>query len=99
MAGRAGAGARRPLVTAGLAWLAIFLAVSPSEHDDIQCELRTPMHGPACASSALGSDLGPTTAPGVCHLDDAGSADQHLVLSQGFLLDIHSSGRSPPVRS
>jgi hypothetical protein len=99
MPGTAGVRVRRPLVTVALALYAIFLAVSPFEHHDIQCELRTPLHCTACASTALGSDLGGTPAPGACHLDDAGSADQQLILSHGFLLDVHSSGRSPPVRS
>jgi hypothetical protein len=86
-------------VTVAVALYALFLAVSPFEHHDIQCELRTPLHCTACTGSALGSDPSGAATPCVCHLDDAGSAVEQLILSYGFLLDVRSSGRSPPVRS
>jgi len=89
----------RPFVTAALALYVVFLAVSPFEHHDLRCEMRTPLHCMACAGSALGADVSSTAAPGVCHLHDVGRAVEHLIFPHGFLLDVRSKGRSPPSHS
>ena len=98
MPGQSGTRLRR-LTTVAVALYAVFLVASPFEHHDLQCEMRTPLHCTACASTALGSDPQTASIPDICHLDDAGIAVQDLIFSHGFLLDVRSNDRSPPVCS
>lgn len=98
MPGQSGGRLRR-LTTAALALYAVFLVASPFAHHDLQCELRTPLHCTACAATALGSDLQTDIVAGLWHLDDAGSALIVQVTTQPFILEVCTSGRSPPARS
>src|SRR5689334_18049566 len=90
-------GARlRRLTRLAVALYAVFVVVSPFAHHDLQCELRTPLHCTACAATALGSDLQTDIVAGLWHLEDAGSAVVVQVAAQPLLLDVCTSGRSPP---
>jgi hypothetical protein len=84
------------LALAGLALYAIFLVGSPFEHHDLLCELKTPLHCTSCTSTQLGSDPQILWYAGVWHLADAGQAVAVLFLSEGTLLTVRSTGRSPP---
>ncbi|MCC7415770.1 MAG: hypothetical protein IT176_01425 [Acidobacteria bacterium] len=83
----------------GIALYALFLVTSPFEHHDLACELRTPRHCTACASTLLGSDPVDTTPLACAPLADAGRADATPPVAHGVLLTAHTSGRSPPVDS
>jgi hypothetical protein len=84
-------------VTAAVALYAFFLAVSPFEHHDLICHLKTPQHCTACAASAVGSDPRPAVSTAVVHLVDAGSAVADAPVFSVTLLPAASAGRSPPV--
>jgi len=81
----------------GMAIYALFLVASPFEHHDLSCELKTPQHCTSCTSSQLGSDTHVALAPGAAQLADAGRAASFVVLDEGTLLVVRSTGRSPPV--
>ena len=96
---RAEAGARQRLLTiVGVALYAAVLVVSPFEHHDLLCHLKTPQHCTSCSSSQLGSDVLPLVAP-TAQLVDAGSALPHDDVLEGALLAVRSTGRSPPFRA
>jgi hypothetical protein len=87
----------RRLVLAGLALFATVLVLSPFEHHDLVCHLKTPQHCTSCSSSQLGSDVAPLVAPGASRLADAGAAAAFEELVEGALLAVRSTGRSPPL--
>src|SRR3954469_5338636 len=89
----------RWLVLAGLALFATVLVLSPFEHHDLACHLKTPQHCTSCSSSQLGSDVAPLGAPGAARLADAGAARFVDVLLEGALLAVRTTGRSPPARA
>jgi hypothetical protein len=74
----------------------LFLVASPFEHHDLQCELKTPRHCTSCTSTQLGSDTQVVLAPGAAQLADAGRATAFVVLDEGTLFVVRSTGRSPP---
>jgi hypothetical protein len=86
----------RRLALVGMAIYALFLVASPFEHHDLQCELKTPQHCTSCTSTQLGSDTQVVLAPGAAQLADVGRATAFVVLDQGTLLAVRSTGRSPP---
>jgi len=86
------------LAYAGVAIYAVFLVTAPFEHHDFLCELKTPRHCTACASSQLGSDPHPPAILGGWHLSDAGRAVAFQPVAAGVLLPAPSTGRSPPVQ-
>lgn len=79
-----------------MAIYAVFLVASPFEHHDLSCELKTPQHCTSCASTQLGSDTRIVLAPGAAQLADAGRAAAVVLLDEGTLLAVRSTGRSPP---
>jgi hypothetical protein len=85
------------LALVGMASYALFLVASPFEHHDLSCELKTPQHCTSCTSTQLGSDTHVALAPGAAQLADAGRAASFVVLDEGTLLVVRSTGRSPPV--
>lgn len=74
----------------------LFVIASPFEHHDLSCELKTPQHCTSCSSTQLGSDTQVSLAPGAAQLADAGSASSFVLLNDGTLLVVRSTGRSPP---
>ena len=86
----------RRLALVGMAIYAVFLVASPFEHHDLSCELKTPQHCTSCTSTQLGSDTQVALAPGAAQLADAGRAGTFVLLHQGTLLVVRSTGRSPP---
>ena len=93
---RGSSGLSRRLAIVGTALYALFLIASPFEHHDLSCELKTPQHCTSCTSTQLGSDAPVAVAPGAAQLADAGRAASFIVLDQGTLLVVRSTGRSPP---
>jgi hypothetical protein len=89
----------RRLALVGMAIYALFLVASPFEHHDLSCELKTPQHCTSCTSTQLGSDTHVVLSPGAAQLADAGRANAFIVLAEGTLLAVRSSGRSPPIHS
>jgi len=89
----------RRLILAGLAVFASVLVLSPFEHHDLVCHLKTPQHCTSCSSSQLGSDVAPLVTPGASRLADAGAAVVVDELAQGALLPVRTTGRSPPFRA
>lgn len=89
---------RRPHVhtVVGVAIYAVFLLTAPFEHHDLLCHLKTPLHCTACTSSLLSAHPNTPAVAGTCHLTDAGDAVSIQLLTDGFLLTVHSTGRSPP---
>jgi hypothetical protein len=79
-----------------MAIYALFLVASPFEHHDLSCELKTPQHCTSCTSTQLGSDTQIVLSPGAAQLADAGRATSFVVLDEGTLLAVRSTGRSPP---
>ena len=79
-----------------MAIYALFLIASPFEHHDLSCELKTPQHCTSCTSTQLGSDTHVSVAPGAAQLADAGSAAAFVLLDEGTLLVVRTTGRSPP---
>ena len=86
----------RRVALVGMAIYALFLVASPFEHHDLSCELKTPQHCTSCTSTQLGSDAPVAVAPGAAQLGDAGRAASFIVLDEGTLLVVRSTGRSPP---
>lgn len=86
----------RRLALVGMAIYALFLVASPFEHHDLSCELKTPQHCTSCSSTQLGSDTHVVLAPGAAQLADAGRASTVVLLDEGTLLTVRSTGRSPP---
>ena len=74
----------------------LFVTAAPFEHHDLICHLKTPQHCTACTSSIVGSDPGTLTVADAFDRADAGGALTIDVLTDGFLLSVRSSGRSPP---
>jgi hypothetical protein len=91
-------GRRRPQTRAflGLAIYAVFLVTAPFEHHDLLCHLKTPTHCTACTSSVVGSGPNLPVVAGAFDLPDAGGTQTPDVVATGFLLAVHSTGRSPP---
>jgi hypothetical protein len=79
-----------------MAIYAVFLVASPFEHHDLSCELRTPQHCTACTSTQLSSDTQIVLAPGAAQLADAGRAAPFVLVDEGTLLAVRTTGRSPP---
>jgi hypothetical protein len=86
----------RRLALLGMAIYAVFLVASPFEHHDLSCELKTPQHCTSCTSTQLGSDTHVVVSPGAAQLADAGRANASVLLDEGTLLVVRSTGRSPP---
>jgi hypothetical protein len=82
-----------------MAIYAVFLVFSPFEHHDLSCELKTPQHCTSCSSTQLGSDTHIVLAPGAAQLADAGRATSLVLLDEGTLLVVRSTGRSPPLHA
>ncbi len=80
----------------GAAIYALFAIASPFEHHDLSCELKTPQHCTSCTSTQLGSDTQVILAPGAAQLADAGRATAFVLLDEGTLLVVSTTGRSPP---
>src|SRR2546425_9773826 len=93
---RIGEGRRSCLSYIGAAIYAAFLVVAPFEHHDLICHLKTPQHCTACTSSQLSADPHTQSVIGSCHLADLGRALVFVPLTDGVLLSIGSTGRSPP---
>jgi hypothetical protein len=87
----------RRLALIGTVIYSLFLVASPFEHHDLSCELKTPQHCTSCTSAQLGSDTHVVLAPGAAQLADAGRASAFVLLDEGTLLVVGSTGRSPPV--
>jgi len=87
---------RRRLAFLWLAVYAIFLAATPFEHHDLLCELKTPLHCTACASSVVGSDPARSAIVGSWTLTDVGLAFAVEFTTRGILLPVRTPGRSPP---
>ena len=86
----------RRLALVGMAIYAVFLVASPFEHHDLSCELKTPQHCTACTSTQLSSDTHIVLAPGAAQLADVGRAASFVILDEGTLLAVRTTGRSPP---
>ena len=80
----------------GIALYVVCLLVTPFEHHDLVCHLKTPFHCTSCTSSLVGSDPCPPTVFDGSHLTDAGRASAPVLVAHGFLLPVRSPGRSPP---
>jgi hypothetical protein len=87
----------RRVALVGMVIYALFLVASPFEHHDLSCELKTPQHCTSCTSTQLGSDTHVVLSPGAAQLADAGRASALVLLDEGTLLVVRSTGRSPPV--
>jgi hypothetical protein len=87
---------RRRLAILWLAVYAVFLAATPFAHHDLLCELKTPLHCTACASSVVGSDPARSALVGSWTLTDFGFALTLELTTHGILLPVRSLGRSPP---
>ena len=87
---------RRIIVLAAMVY-AVVLAAAAFEHHDIVCHLKHPDHCTACSSNVLGSDPRTPAVHVVAQLNDAGRAVAVEILSEGILLSVRSTGRSPPV--
>lgn len=83
----------------GVAMYAVFLIVAPFEHHDIVCHLKSPQHCTSCSGSVVGSDPDAPAALGTSDLTDLGGAIAADILDDGFLLAVHTTGRSPPAHS
>jgi hypothetical protein len=99
MLGRAGDRIRRSLRILGVALYAVFLVTAPFEHHDLNCELKTPQHCTACTSSQLGADPYTLSVLSNWRLADAGRAISFVVASDGVLLQVKTTGRSPPTHA
>jgi hypothetical protein len=83
----------------GVAIYALFLLTVPFEHHDLLCHLKTPKHCTACTSSLVSADQKAPVAAGALDLADAGGAISFHLLTNGSLLTVRSTGRSPPARA
>ena len=79
-----------------LALYAVFLVSAPFEHHDFSCELKTPLHCTACASTSLGADPHTADPLGLPRLADAGATVAEVQLAQSLIFAVRSTGRSPP---
>jgi hypothetical protein len=86
----------RTLAFVGVALYAVFLVVTPFTHDDLVCHIKTPFRCASCMCSPVASDPQHAALVGDWSLSDAGRAVGDLLLGDGVLLAICSSGRSPP---
>jgi hypothetical protein len=89
-------GRLRLLTLTAVALYILVLAVSPFEHHDLLCHLKTPQHCGSCSSSTAGLDA---HAPAVLdghQFSDAGRAFAAVATAKELLLVSASSGRSPP---
>ena len=75
---------------------ALFLVLAPYEHCDLVCHLKTPLHCTSCSSSLVGSDPHTPALVGAWDLADAGRAVVDQLVTDGVLLPVRSTGRSPP---
>ncbi len=80
----------------GITLYVVCLLVSPFEHHDLACHLKTPFHCTSCASNLVGSDPQTPTVFDGSHQVDAGRAAAPAIVAHGFLLPVRSTGRSPP---
>jgi hypothetical protein len=90
-------GRRQSLISLCAAVYAVFLVTAPFEHHDLVCHLKTPLHCTSCTGSVLGSAPGHPAVPAAWNLTDAGRVVGFHRLVHGFLLQVRSTGRSPPV--
>lgn len=86
----------RRFTALAFALYAVFLVSAQFEHHDLLCHLKTPQHCTSCASSPLSADPHALVSLDTCHLADAGRLVVFQRLSEGALLAIQLSGRSPP---
>jgi hypothetical protein len=95
---RATTGRRRSQIhsVVGVAIYALFLLTVPFGHHDLLCHLKTPQHCTACTSSLVSADPHTPASAGALDLADAGGAISFHLLTDGFLLTVRSTGRSPP---
>jgi hypothetical protein len=77
----------------------VFLVTVAFEHDDFVSHLKNPTHCTACTSSALGSSPKTPVTVGAWSLSDAGRAMTVHVIAHGVLLQVRSTGRSPPAHA
>jgi hypothetical protein len=97
MAGRTGNRRWRRLALAGTLIYAVVLTMAPAEHHDLACHLKNPQHCTSCSLSPIGADSQRQPTPGACCLADAGRALTFYSHSHDTLLDVRTTGRSPPV--
>jgi hypothetical protein len=93
---RAGDRGPRSLRLIGVAFYVLFLVTAPFAHHDLNCELKTPQHCTSCTSSQLGADPYTPAIFGNWRLADAGRAVSFVVVSASVLLQVKTTGRSPP---
>ena len=86
----------RTLAVFGVAIYAAFLVAAPFAHHDLVCPIKTPFHGGSCACSPVGSDLQPAPLFGYWSLSCAGRVCGDRLLTDGILLPVCLTGRSPP---
>jgi hypothetical protein len=96
MAGKQTRGTLRVVAFFGVVLYAAVMVVSPFEHHDIVCHLKTPQHCTSCATGALGSAPVAVTSL-AAGLVDAGCAIAFLTAVKSVVLAVRSTGRSPPV--
>ena len=80
----------------GVALYALFLVIAPFEHHDLVCHFKTPTHCTSCTSSLPGANTHAPAAVGAANLPYAGGAFAAVVVTDGSLLTVRSTGRSPP---
>jgi hypothetical protein len=80
----------------GMVLYAVFLLTTPFEHHDFSCELKTPLHCTACASTSLGADPHTPDPLGLPRMLDAGTAVPVVVLAESAIFAV-LTGRSPPL--
>jgi hypothetical protein len=90
---------RHTLTLVGVAMYVVFLVTAPFEHHDLACHLKNPLHCTSCTSSVLGADPADPVVAGAVRLADVGAAIALQATSDGDLLTVRSSGRSPPAGS
>ena len=96
MIGRHGIRRWRRHTALAFALYAVFLVTTQFEHHDLACHLKTPQHCTSCASNPISSDPHALVSSVTCSLADAGRLVVLQSFSEGALLAIQSSGRSPP---
>jgi len=77
---------------------AVFLTVTPFEHHDLSCEVKTPQHCIACTSTIVSADPDVPIASVACALVDVGHMTPIDVQAESLLLGTRTTGRSPPSR-
>ena len=88
--------ASRVLTFVGLTLYAICLVVTPLEHHDIVCHLKTPLHCTACVSSHVGTDPQALQQPGTSTLAEAGQLQVEPPSAERRQVVRRPIGRSPP---